>query len=291
MRPVSLAFAAVSRALTPLALAIGLALTPWLPLPGHGGLAQAQVPAAPAEAPPPGPEGPPAAAAAGAQFYRISVLEFSQFAYRNHPFLQITGDSDFKNGDAVSAVSSVQTPRTAQDENLLLKGIHSLPPFGVESVVGMDLFFPKAVSIGFDYTRFSQTDTQALDTTKAVVTIPRIQMDHYMYSVLAKAYAFPVNEPGMNFFAGLGLGILEGKFQAVPYAGARERTVSFSQTPTGLSTFGVEALGENWGLRYEIRVVRAREVKLEENPYLNQSSVTKVDFSGTLIKVALFYQF
>jgi len=282
MRP-GLAVAARTRAAaTALALLCVLALS--------AGPAWAQVPAAPSEAPPPGPEGPPPAAR-GEQFYRISVLDFSQLAYREHPFLQITGDSDFKNGDAVSGISNVGTPATAQDENILQKGIHSLPPFGLETGTSLDLFVPKAISVGFDYTRFSQTDKQALDTTRSVVTIPRIQMDTYLYSFYAKGYAFPVNEPGMNFFAGLGLGILEGKFDAIPYAGASKSRVAFSQTPVGLSQVGVEALGENWGLRYEIRVVRARKVKLEDNPYLNQSQETTIDFSGTLIKVVLFYQF
>jgi hypothetical protein len=259
------------------ALLLGRALAP-APLLAQAPPAPGQEPAAPGRAP-------------SEQFVRLSFLELSQYSYLRHPFFQITGDTDFRDGDAVSGFSNVETPTTASDENILLKAIHTLPPFGVETGFGINFIYPKAITIGVDYSRFSQTDKQALDTTKSLVTIPRIQMDTYLYSVFVRGYAFDTNEPGMNFYIGFGQGILEGKFDAVPFSGASKERVGFQQTPVGITQLGAESFGTHYGLRYEVRVVRARKVRLDRNPYQNQETVTEIDFSGTLIKISIFYQF
>jgi hypothetical protein len=244
----------------------------------------AAAPAAPAAAAPP-------TAGGGAQFYRLTFLEFDQYSFQNHPFFQITGDSDFKDGDAATAFTSVNTPVTAGRENLVLKGLHSLPPFGIEAGQRYDFIFPKAWSYGFDYHRFSQTDVEALDTTKSVVTIPRISMDMYLYSFFVRGYAFDAEKPGINYYIGFGLGMLEGKFDAIPYAGAQEQRVGFHMTPIGMTQLGVEARGDSFGVRYEVRLVRARKVELDKNPFLDQQKETVINFTGSLIKLTAFYQF
>jgi hypothetical protein len=250
---------------------------------GPAPMAKAQAPAAPAEAAPGAPAGP--------FFYRIVFLSLDQYSFQNHPFFQITADSDFKDGDATTSITSIETPATAANDNIVLKGIHSLPNFGLEYGEPYDFIFPKSWVAGFDYHRFSQTDLQALDTDKPVVTIPRISMDFYMYSFYLRGYAFDASEPGINYYVGFGLGYLEGKFDATPYAGAREERVGFSMLPIGFTQLGVEARGENFGIRYEVRLVRARQVDLDSNPYLDQEDVTQVNFSGSLIKIAAFYHF
>jgi hypothetical protein len=232
-----------------------------------------------------------AAGGAGAQFYRLTFLELDQFSFQNHPFFQITGDSDFKGGDSASANTTVGTPVTASNENLILKGIHSLPPFAIEAGQAVDFYFPKSWSYGFDFTRFSQPDVDALDTSKPSVTIPRISMDMYLYSFFLRGYAFDAAQPGINYYLGIGLGLLEGKFDAIPYAGAKQQRIGFNQSPVGMTLLGVEARGDSFGVRYEIRLVRARNVYLDKNPYLDQTDVTKVNFSGSLIKISAFYQF
>ena len=264
--------------------------TVWL-LGGHVALAQAPG-AAPAPAAPAAAAAPPAGAGAGGLFYRITFLELDQYSFQEHPFFQIVGDPDLKDGDAASTITNVGTPATASNENLALKGIHSLPPFGFETGQRIDFIFPKAWSFGFDFHRFSQTDVQALDTTKPVVTLDgRISMDMYLYSFILRGYAFDASEPGINYYIGIGLGLLEGKFDAIPYAGANRQRVGFSMLPIGMTQLGVEARGDNFGLRYEVRLVRARKVQLDKNPYLDQTENTEINFSGSLIKLAAFYQF
>lgn len=233
----------------------------------------------------------PQAAPPGNTFNRLVLLDFTQYSYKQHPFLQITGDSDFRNGQSVSFFSSISTPTTASGENFLEKAIHSLPPFSIEAGTSLELVFPRTVSVAFEYVRLSQTDKDALNTSKSVVTIPRITMDTYYYNVLLRAYAFDANEPGINYYLGVGLGILDGKFLALPFQGAQKETVRFGESPIGMQHFGLEWMGEEFGMRYEIRIVNSRKVRLESNPYIGQSAVRTINFSGTMTKFSLIYQF
>jgi hypothetical protein len=61
--------------------------------------------------------------------------------------------------------------------------------------------------------------------------------------------------------------------------------------PIGMTQLGVEARGDSFGIRYEVRLVRARNVQLDKNPYLDRTDVTEINFSGSLIKLSAFYQF
>ncbi len=232
----------------------------------------------------------PRAAPPGNTFNRLVFLEFTQYSYKQHPFFQITGQPEFRNGDAVATTTEVATPTTASGEGILEKALHSLPPFSLEVGTSMNLIFPKSISIGFEYLRISQTDEEAISSCASPCQIERILMDTYYYSAIVRAYAFDANEPGVNYFLGVGLGALNGKFNAKLIEGTPTETVGFSQSPIGMQHFGLEWMGEEFGLRYEIRIVNARKVRLDSNPY-SASTATTINFSGTMTRISLVYQF
>ncbi|MCZ6748805.1 MAG: hypothetical protein O7D96_05895, partial [SAR324 cluster bacterium] len=232
----------------------------------------------------------PQAAPPGNTFNRLVFFEFTQLSYKQHPFFQITGQTVFRNGKSVTTTTEVATPTTASDEGIFEKALHSLPPFSIEVGTSMNLIFPRSISIGFEYLRASQTDADAVNTSKSSITIERILMDTYYYSAVVRAYAFDANEPGVNYFLGVGLGALNGKFNAKLNTGTPTETVGFSESPIGMQHFGLEWMGEEFGLRYEIRIVNARKVRLDSNPYSN-STATTINFSGTMTRLSLVYQF
>jgi len=244
-------------------------------------------PAAPAvpAAPPPGAAAP--AGAPGAYFFRLGILTVNQYAFTNHPFYQITGNSAFANGKGTTS-SSFNFGAYESDHNAdtLVQLIHSLPPFYLEAGKPVDLFLPKAVTLGFDYYAFSQSGKDA----SGGQSVPPIKMDMWLYQLGVRGYAFDPTQPGINFYLGLGFGFLQGNLTAEPPGSQTNKVIGFYQFPTGSLLFGIDVKGDNFGLRYELNSVSAKQVSLKPNPYTGRAP-TAIDFSGSLIRLALFYQF
>jgi hypothetical protein len=253
-----------------------------LGLGGSLALAQAQAPgvAVPAAAAPAG--GP----AGDGNFYRLGFFTLDLLAFKQHPFFQLTGNGNFDNGKgATNTTLTVGDPSSDKNTFLLLQWLHSLPSFYAEGGKTFDLFLPKAITFGVDSFRFSQKDVQAAVSG----TVPPIQMDVWLYEFGVRAFAFDPTQPGINYYVGLALGILQGELTAQPFAGQSPQIIDFGQTPTGSLIMGLEAKGNNFGLRYELQLFNATQVKFTSNPY--QGSPTTIDFSGSITRLAVFYQF
>src|SRR5574341_737371 len=168
------------------------------------------VPGAPAA---PGAAAPAAPGAPGGAFFRLTYLTFDQWSFVTHPYYQITGDSGYANGHSASGGSAYLTePKSDAKADFLTKLFHSIPPFGVEWGRGTDLFLPKSASLGFEYFRFSQQDKNAATGG----TVLPIVTDTYLYCGVFRLFAFDVTEPGLNYFVGVGLGMLTGSLFADP---------------------------------------------------------------------------
>ena len=118
-------------------------------------------------------------------------------------------------------------------------------------------------------------------------------MDAYLYTSALRFYFFDPNAPGVNYFFGFGLGILNGTIK-VPVQSGEPIYVDFGQSPVGTYRMGLEGRGDNWGFRYELMVLNASEVTLGQNPYDylgNGPNPTVIDFSGSLVRLSLFRQF
>ena len=115
-------------------------------------------------------------------------------------------------------------------------------------------------------------------------------MDSFYYFGVVRLFAFDPNEPGLNYFVGIGLGILSGAIEAKPNSSSSTETIQFSQSPVGLTRFGLEASGDSFGFRYEVSFVNADEVKLAKNPFSGQSSQKTIDFSAVLIRISVTYK-
>lgn len=251
-------------------------------------------PAAPAAAPAPPavPAGAPAGAAApggvpGAYFFRLGFPTVNEFAFANHPFFQITGNSAYANGKGTLSTSlNYGAYESDHNADTLVQLLHSLPPFYLEAGKPVDLFLPKAVTLGFDYYAFSQTGTDASGGR----SVPPIKMDMWLYQLGVRGYAFDPTQPGINFYLGLGFGFFQGNLTAEPPGSQSNKVIGFNQFPTGSTLFGIDVKGDNFGLRYELNALSAKQVSLKPNPYTG-SAPTTIDFSGSLIRLALFYQF
>ena len=261
--------------------------------------AQAQQPAqpfvpgqaAPAQGPARGPlfTGPP-------EFeFRIKLVLLDQFSFVQHPFFQVTKELDpVGYGDARAAGANMFTAGerlTDMEASAAEKIAHALPPFGLEWVTGFPIPFPRGMGIGFDHFVFPMVDAQV---ARGVSTVLPIKMDTYMYNLALFGYAFDPREPGLNFFLGMGIGSLEGKLMAEPFAGIDPVIIPFAQRPANSLRMGVETMGQNWGFRYELVVVKAKRVELASNPYCSPTPCdgqTQLNFSGTIMRIAFNYQF
>jgi hypothetical protein len=234
-------------------------------------------PAAPAAPAPAGGGGAP-----GDYYYRWGFFTLDQLAYKTHPFTQITGNGNFgKASTGSSLIFGAHQSDSSSDG--FTQTLHSLPAFYLEAGKPVDLFLPKAISIGIDYYSFSQDASQA----GTHGSVPDIRMDLWLYQIGLRAFAFDPNQPGFNYFGGIGFGILQGKLTA---PGLKSSSIDFSQIGTGAVLFGLEAKGDNFGLRYEIDLFSASQVSLASNPYPG-AAPNKIDFSGSLTRLAVFYQF
>lgn len=267
--------------------------------PGPGAAAQAAPAAAPGAAP-----GAAAAAAApaaqrpgtqaqnalggpllGSVQFRMYLPLIDQMSFTLHPFYQITGDSSYIGASAPTALFlHFSSRQTDVGQDALVRLIHSLPALGVEWVMGVDYPFPRGVGVGIDYTPLSQQDVGAATSG----TVTPIAMDAYYYTGTLRFYFFDPTAPGVNYFLGLGLGFITGNIKAT-VGTASPQYISFAEPSVGSTRFGLETHGDHWGFRYELAVLHADNVNLKSNPY--PAGTTKLDFSGSLIRATLFYQF
>ena len=223
--------------------------------------------------------------------WRFHFVIQDQMAYRDHPFLQMTGDSDFDKGQAGTGNSWQFDRATGGDDgDILTTVLGALPAFGFEYARGIDFPFPRGVSFGLDHIQISQTDRDAIDQSTGSVTLSgRANMDTVYDFGVVRFFAFDPGDEGINYFVGVGLGMMNGVLEAKPAGGSTE-VVTLFQAPAGLTRFGIEAIGENFGFRYEISLVNAEDVEMSKNPYTGFGSVKTIDFTATLIRVAIQYR-
>lgn len=300
LTPVSPPRAGRRRAVWALALlaAVGLLLAPGpaaraqAPGPGAAPAVPGAAPAAPGAVPGAAAAAAPQAQAAapaprvglGPFHFRIYAPLIDQVSFTLHPLYQITGDSSYIGASAATSLFLRFNSRlTDVNQNAVVRFIHSLPSLGVEWVTGTGIAFPRGLGLGVDYTPISQHDTDA--ATSGVVT--PIAMDAYYYSSVIRVYFFDPSQPGVNYFVGFGLGFITGAIRAT--VGSNTQYISLSQPSVGSTRFGLETHGDNWGFRYELAVLNADKVNLKSNPY--RPDHTQLDFSGSLVRVTLFYQF
>ncbi len=216
-------------------------------------------------------------------------LALDEQTFDIHPYFQITGQSAYSNGMAgAGGTTYFGSPPSDKNAGALAVALHSLPPFGIEYGRSLDLFLPKGISIGYDYFYIPQT---AAGVAKSGTVLP-IASDTYLYNFSGRLYAFDPAKPGLNYYFGLGMGVLEGTLTAQPFVGQEPQYINYTDTQIGFTVLGLEAKGNHWGARYELWVINAANVKLASNPYPAPSSgTTTLDFSGSIVRIALFYQF
>ena len=221
---------------------------------------------------------------------RFHLVLLDRMSYQLHPFYQITGDQAYLEGKGASGfITSIGERDSDEGASFATRLIHSLPPFGVEGVRDLNFPFPRGIGFGFDFNVFSQRDTEA---ARGEGTVTAIQSDTFIYSGVLRLYFFSPNQPGINYFVGASLGLLEGKMR-VPFATGAVEFISYRQSPVGSTKLGLESRGDDWGFRYELSFFNAETVELKSNPYPNaiNSPTTTIDFSGTVIRVSIFAQF
>lgn len=258
--------------------------------------AAAQAPALPLDELPPDAQLPPdnRIVTSGPQF-RLGILAWDLYSYQVHPFKTLTGEAAFDKSFGANGTSGdFGRPDSDKESNFLDQALHILPPFRLDYSWGLNFTFIKGIGIGLDYVHLFQTDTVALEGAITFANpLPRFEMDTYLLSIPLRFYVFDPTEPGINFFLGLSLGVINGNLlvRADANAGTPEQVIHFSQGPVGTTRMGLEMMGEGVGFRFELTLVNAREVTFESNPFPGQSAVTTVDMSGSILQLTFLLRF
>lgn len=219
--------------------------------------------------------------------WRLHFVILDQYFFDSHPFYQLTGSSGYASGKSPGSSSYAFGHYTDKEEDLLTRIAHNIPAFAVEGIKTFPIFIPKGIAFGFSHMTFAQADVEAADSSSTVLGI---QMDVYMYVGYLKFFAFDPTEPGLNYFFGIGSGILEGRIGQLPYS---SETITFRQNPIGIKFLGLDSKGENWGFRYELMLLNAKNVKLAKSldTAYYPTSPAEIDFSGTIIRMSVSYEF
>ena len=252
--------------------------------------AAAQVPALPPDELPLEAQLPPdTRIVTGGPQFRLGILAWDLYSYQVHPFKTLTAEPAFdKTFGANGTSGDFGSPDSDKDSNFLDQALHVLPPFRLDYSWGLNFAFLRGVSVGLDYVHLFQTDTVALEGAVTFTNpLPRFEMDTYLISIPVRFYAFDPTQPGINFFLGLSLGVINGNLlvRADSTLGTPEQVIHFSQGPIGTTRMGLEMMGEDIGFRFELTLVNAREVTFESNPFPGQSAVTTVDMSGSILQM------
>ncbi len=239
------------------------------------------------------PAAPPAQKFFGDSKFRFQFLVVDQYSYELHPFRQLTGSNEFDANRAGENFSSdLGTNKSDRDSDFFIRALHALPPFALEYTWPVNnLPFPKGFGIGLDYIHIQQTSRDAAGkTVNASPPLPTIIMDSFYIAIPFRFYGFDPNQPGINYFVGASIGVLNGNMLVGTGLGnPTEQVVSFSKGSVGAFRMGLEASGDNLGFRFEIMLVNATEVGFDSNPFFGQTT-TEVDMSGTILRISLFYR-
>ena len=88
-------------------------------------------------------------------------------------------------------------------------------------------------------------------TVVASPPLPSITMDSYYIAVPFRFYGFDPNQPGINYFIGASIGVLNGNMLVGTGLGIpKEQIVSFSKGSVGAFRMGLEVSGDNIGFRF-----------------------------------------
>ena len=227
-------------------------------------------------------------------FSKFQFGAFDQYSYNTHVFVQLTANAEFEGALGTTGDSlDIGTVESDAETNVLEKGLHILPPLGWETGWKFDLAFPKGISVGLDYSHLFQTDEESLERVPLFTQDLRFQMDVYYLAVPVRFYAMDPTAPGFTYFFGFSLGRLNGHLLTRrASAEGKVEVWPFSMSSVGAMRIGFEVSGETFGFRYEFMLINAREVLLRDNPFFpGKPGATKLDFSGTLVRLSLLVIF
>ncbi len=222
-------------------------------------------------------------------YWRLYLSMDEHWSFDIHPFYSITRESIYQNAKSPSSNSLFVGTRST-DKNptpgLGKRLIHALPSFGVEWVVPT-FFFPRGIGIQFERYALGQDSADALEEGRTLQN--QENMTLYLHIVSIDFYIYNPTEAGLNYFWGVGFGALEAVFLARPFGTSISRPLTVSET-TGITRFGLEVKGEQWGIRYALSSTKFDDVVIHNNPYPN-STTTPINFNGIMLRLSLFRQF
>jgi len=270
----------------------------WLGLAGKS-MAQ-QPPAAPNQQAPAAP-GAPARSTSVSYFpdfdlgeptLRVAFPTIGTMSYRSHPFYQISGESTYNvSKGATLQVFSSTVPSTSRKQALGIQLWHMLPSTHVELAWKTGIFFPTGFSLSYHYTHGYEDTYRFIAQKEIPYTISPMTMDTYYHQAILRVFAFNPQEKGLNYFLGVGVGLLEAQLETTPVRQSTTYLIELRQYPIGTIITGMEVNGNTVGYRMEIVTVNAKEVQLAINPFPNRSEITKIDFTGSMLRIMMHYKF
>ncbi len=237
-------------------------------------------------------------------FFRFSVLlEMMALRFNDpHPYKQMTDSSKFDDPAAPPQFLGDSSFRinNQEDNGSLQPLLRPLPAFSVEYVIPMDFFLINGTSFTYYHTSTALFDAVvAFNASGAKSTIPLIKMRIYYDLLSANVHFFNPAEEGIDIFAGLGIGSIDGAYEG-GFRGRLENnfvrtveTVNFDAIPIPFRKVGLDVNGETFGLRFVVYVFSRAEVITDNvfvgNP-LTPNANEKIYFDGLILRAALTWR-
>ncbi|MBF0286330.1 MAG: hypothetical protein HQM14_00815 [SAR324 cluster bacterium] len=237
-------------------------------------------------------------------FFRFSVLtEMMALRFNDpHPYKQMTGSKKFDDPSAPPQFLGDSSFRinNQEDHGELQPILRPLPAFSVEYVLPLDFFVINGASFMYYHTSTALFDAVvAFQASGAKSTIPLIKMRIYYDLFSASVHFLNPAEEGVDIFAGLGVGSIDGAYEG-GFRGRIENdfvrtveTVNFSALPVPFRKVGLDVNGETFGLRFAVYTFSRAEVITKNvfvgNP-LTPNANKRINFDGLILRAALTWR-
>ncbi len=192
------------------------------------------------------------------------------YGYQTHVFSQFTGRTDIF-GDGNGPASTFA--------NISLQVLELFE----------DLEMPAGFSYGFEVARFSQ-DSQSVYTGKGDVIGPAVNLNSYLWDIVARLYFYDPFESQFQPYIGAAWGWVNGDIHSRS-AGFDTRSSFLGIMATQI--FGANVMiGERMRIAIELRNLRSKNVSVSNDPF-NQGGGQDLtlDFTGTMLNFMGTYRF
>lgn len=239
--------------------------------------------------------------------WRIGFMEWSAVRYDYpHPFKQLTGYNVFNNPSPRMLTPIDHFLHEGEEmipefDTALDRALFVVPPFSVERLLPSD-FLISGISLMFYHTSYYEDDELILgnkaEEDLSQIPIVRMKTHFELFTISVHPFTDP-SEEGVDFYLGIGSGIVHGAYEGGFRARAendyvRTTEIKSYQGPAGvLRRMGIDINGETFGFRFAIIVLDRKAVvmKGDDNIFygnpLTPDALEEISFTGVILRIGL----